>query len=88
MPVVFHLIHPYVMWFSNVPIFSFCVVFTTIHSDPTEFRFATVGSNWPDYTEQEERQEQQRADAIKPKRWRAPGIKPLQRARNWIQRRR
>ena len=77
-----------IIWFTNlfVPLFSF-VSCLLLHSDPTEFRFATVGSNWPDYTAEQEEQ-QQRADAVKPKRWRAPGIKPLQRARNWIQRRR
>mmetsp|Transcript_29813 Transcript_29813/g.55931 ORF Transcript_29813/g.55931 Transcript_29813/m.55931 type:complete len:126 (+) Transcript_29813:682-1059(+) len=50
--------------------------------DPNEFRFSTVGSNWPDYTKEEEQA------VLKPRRWRAPRINPFQRARNWIRGRR
>jgi hypothetical protein len=55
------------------------------NSDYTEFRFTTVGSNWPDYAA--EKEAPTAVTETKAKRWRAPRIKPLQRLGNLIRRR-
>ncbi|KAG7360240.1 hypothetical protein IV203_035339 [Nitzschia inconspicua] len=50
--------------------------------DYAEFRFTTVGSNWPDY-DAIQKEASAAADA-NVQRWKAPRIRPLQRVRNLI----
>jgi hypothetical protein len=74
---------------SNVPVLTcpFLLLAVVSFSYSTEFRFTTVGSNWPDYDAIEKENAAAAAEA-KTKRWKAPRIRPLQRVRNLINGRR